>query len=115
MAVTLKDIADELGLSTMTVSRALRGASRASAETRQRVREVAKRLGYQPTTGVMLPPTVRSGKGSHSLRIILPTVSHRIGAEGGSWWLDRMMKAMQERMELSDGRLVEQHFPRSMR
>src|SRR5689334_11381105 len=40
----------------------------------------------------MLPPTVRTGKGSHSLRIILPTVSHRIGAEGGSWWLDRMMK-----------------------
>ena len=85
--------------------------SRASPETRQRVHEVAKRLGYQPTSGVMLPPTVRTGKGSRSLGIILPTVSHRIGAEGGSWWLDRMMKAMQERMELSDGRLVEQPFP----
>jgi LacI family transcriptional regulator len=111
MPITLKHIADELGLSTMTVSRALRGVTRSNPETRQLVRETAKRLGYQPFTGVMLPPTVRSGKGNHTLRVLLPTVSHRIGAEGGAWWLDRMVAAMRERMEMSNGRLVEQHFP----
>src|SRR5687768_7522930 len=111
MPVTLKDIADELGLSAMTVSRALRGVTRSNPETRQLVRDAAKRLGYQPFTGVMLPPTVRNGKGNHTLRVLMPTISHRIGAEGGSWWLDRMVSAMRERMEMSNGRLTEQHFP----
>lgn len=110
MAVTLKHIADELGLSKMTVSRALRGVSRINPDTRQRVRETAVRLGYQSITGIMLPPPVRNGKGNHSLRLLLPTVSRRIGAEGGAWWLDRMAAAMRRRLELSNGRLVEQHF-----
>jgi LacI family transcriptional regulator len=111
MRVTLKHIADELGMSQMTVSRALRGVSRTRPQTRKRVRETAVRLGYQPIGGVMLPPTVRSGKGNHTLRLLLPTVSRRIGAEAGSWWLDRMVRAMRSRLELSNGRLVEQHFP----
>ena len=81
MAVTLKNIADELGISQMTVSRALRGVSRINPETRQRVREAAVRLGYQPIGGVMLPPTIRSGKGNHTLRLLLPTISCRIGAD----------------------------------
>ncbi len=110
MSVTLQDIALEVGLSQMTVSRALRGVSRISPETRQRVREAAVRLGYKPVSGVMFAPSVRNGKGDHSLRILLPTVTRRIGAEGGSWWLDRMAGAMRERVKLSNGRLVEQHF-----
>jgi len=110
MSITLKHIANELGVSQMTVSRALRGVSRTNSGTRQMIREAAKRMGYQPIGGVMLPPTVRSGKGNHSLRVLMPTVNHRIGAEGGSWWLDRMVTAMRERMTVSNGRLVEQHF-----
>ncbi len=110
MAVTLKDIAEELGVSQMTVSRALRGVSRINPRTRQRVREMAIRLGYQPIGGVMFSPAVRSGKGNHSLRLLLPTVARRIGAEGGSWWLDRMVAGLRARLELSNGRFVEQHF-----
>lgn len=110
MPVTLKHIADELGVSQMTVSRALRGVSRIKPQTRQMVRETAIRLGYQPIGGVMLPPTVRSGKGNHTLRVLLPTISRRIGAESGSWWLDQMVLAMRGRLDLSNGRLVEQHF-----
>lgn len=110
MPVTLRHIAEELGISQMTVSRALRGVSRTSPETRRRVRDAAVRLGYQPIEGVFAAPTVRAGKGNHSLRLLLPTISRRLGAEGGSWWLDRMVTAMRERLELSNGRLVEQHF-----
>ncbi|HTS19561.1 MAG TPA: LacI family DNA-binding transcriptional regulator [Verrucomicrobiae bacterium] len=110
MSVTLQHIADEVGLSTMTVSRALRGVSRINPETRRRVRDAAQRLGYQPISGVMFPPSVRGGKGDHNLRILLPTIARRIGADGGAWWLDRMTRAMQTRIRLSNGRLVEQHF-----
>lgn len=44
--VTLRDIADEVGLSVAAVSYALRGLQ-VPEETQQRVREVADRLGYQ--------------------------------------------------------------------
>ena len=45
---TLKDIARELGLSPATVSRALNDYPEVGRETRARVREAAKRLGYAP-------------------------------------------------------------------
>lgn len=44
--VTLRDIADETGLSSAAVSYALRGLQ-VPAETQERVREAADRLGYQ--------------------------------------------------------------------
>jgi len=43
---SLKTIARELGMSVTTVSRALAGGERISAETIRRVRETAERLGY---------------------------------------------------------------------
>lgn len=45
--VTLKDLADRLGLSVNTVSKALRGSSGMSERTRQAVRELAERSGYR--------------------------------------------------------------------
>lgn len=48
MAVTLKDIATEVGLSHVTVSKVLRGAGGISEETRKRVFAVAERLRYRP-------------------------------------------------------------------
>jgi LacI family transcriptional regulator len=47
-ATTLKDIAQALGLSTSTVSRALRQSYEVSEETRQRVFEYAQKLNYHP-------------------------------------------------------------------
>ncbi|TKW65553.1 MAG: LacI family transcriptional regulator [Paracoccus denitrificans] len=44
--VTLKTIAAELGVSVTTVARALKDGDRISAETVQRVRDAADRLGY---------------------------------------------------------------------
>jgi DNA-binding LacI/PurR family transcriptional regulator len=43
---SIKDVAREVGVSTATVSRALRGLPRVSEETRERVLEAASRLGY---------------------------------------------------------------------
>lgn len=44
--VRIKDIAQRLGLSLMTVSRALRNSSDVAPVTRARVREVAREMGY---------------------------------------------------------------------
>jgi LacI family transcriptional regulator len=48
MTVTLRDIAQRLGVSVTTVSRALAGYNDVAEGTRQRVRAVADELGYQP-------------------------------------------------------------------
>ena len=50
MAVTIYDVAKEAGVSAMTVSMALRGDKRVRESTRQRVLEMARRLGYTPNT-----------------------------------------------------------------
>jgi LacI family transcriptional regulator len=46
--VTLAQVADEAGVSAMTVSNVLNGKPGASDETRRRVMEVVERLGYVP-------------------------------------------------------------------
>jgi LacI family transcriptional regulator len=47
-AVTIKDIAKALGLSTSTVSRALRDSYEISPETKQAVLEYARQINYRP-------------------------------------------------------------------
>jgi LacI family transcriptional regulator len=46
---TIKDVAKEAGVSTTTVSYALKGDKKISEDTIQKVREVAKRLKYRPS------------------------------------------------------------------
>ncbi len=46
----LSDIADELGLSQSTVSRALSGKGRISEDTRRRVTEYIQKTGYRPNS-----------------------------------------------------------------
>lgn len=48
-AVRISDVAAAAGVSNTTVSHALNGKGRLPEETRRRVREVADRLGYQPS------------------------------------------------------------------
>lgn len=110
MAVTLQDIALELNVSPMTVSRALRGVSRVSPKMLQRVRDTASRLGYQSTRGVLVPLSARGTTG-HTLRLLMPTVVHRLGVDGGTWYLDQLTTAVRNRLEFSNGTLIEQHFP----
>ena len=47
-AVTIKDIARELGISTSAVSKALKDSHEISAKTKQLVLDCARRLNYQP-------------------------------------------------------------------
>src|SRR5579863_6899281 len=48
MPVRMKDIAAELGVSVMTVSKVLRNEGRISAATRERILKRIKERGYQP-------------------------------------------------------------------
>lgn len=58
---TLKQIGAELGLSPATVSRALNGFPEVNRDTREKVREVADRLGYRPNRVAQRLVTGRSG------------------------------------------------------
>ena len=47
--VTIKQVAEEAGVSTQTVSRVVNDRPDVAPETRRRVKEVIKKLGYQPS------------------------------------------------------------------
>lgn len=58
--VTLKDIAQELGLSVKAVSTGLNGTGRLSLETRKKIQEAARRMGYTPNVAARSLVTHRS-------------------------------------------------------
>lgn len=57
----LKDLADRLGLSQTTVSRALNGYPEVSAATRERVMDAARRFDYRPNASARRLATGRAG------------------------------------------------------
>jgi LacI family transcriptional regulator len=73
VATTLKDIAQEVGLSITTVSRALAGYEDVAPETRRRIKEVARELGYYPN----LTAQRLQKKRTDTLGFIMPTVGPR--------------------------------------
>src|SRR5262245_42119511 len=77
MPVTLADIARELGVSKMTVSRAINNHPLIHPETRERVLEVARRLNYQPNQHARALATSRS----YLLGIIVPDLMNLYFAE----------------------------------
>jgi LacI family transcriptional regulator len=77
MPVTLADIARELGVSKMTVSRAINDHPLINAETRVRVLEVARRLNYQPNQHARALATNRS----HLIGVVVPDLMHSYFAE----------------------------------
>lgn len=70
--VTIKDIAKEAGISYTTVSRALNGHPRVTADTRELVVSVANRLGYSPNA--MARGLVQ--KSSQTIGIMVPDISN---------------------------------------
>src|SRR5207342_1604104 len=77
MSVTLADIARELGVSKMTVSRAINNNPLISPETRVRVLEVARRMNYQPNQHARALATNRS----YLIGVIVPDLMNLYFAE----------------------------------
>lgn len=67
----IKDVARELGVSTATVSRALRGLPRVSPDTRERVLEAATRMGYVASPHAA---SLASGQ-THAIGVVVPNVT----------------------------------------
>lgn len=76
-AVTIVDIGRQLGLSAMTISRALTGNPEVSDKTRQRVLQCARELGYQPNRWARSLATRRSS----IIGVVIPDISHSFFAE----------------------------------
>src|SRR6185369_9204010 len=77
MAVRLKDIARDLGVSVVTVSKVLRGNTDIGEETRKRVLKRMKELNYQPN---MLARGLASGK-TYTVGLVVPDLVHPFFAE----------------------------------
>jgi len=77
MPVTLADIAREVGVSKMTVSRAINNHPLISAETRARVLAVARRLNYQPNQYARALATNRS----YLIGVVVPDLMNLYFAE----------------------------------
>ena len=71
-AITIKDIARELGISVSTVSRALQNHPDISEQTKQMVRECARRLNYKPN---MMASNLRTCR-NNTIGVVLPEVNH---------------------------------------
>src|SRR3989442_6566475 len=77
MPTTLADIARELGVSKMTVSRAINNHPEISPETRSRVLEAAQRMNYRPNQYARALTTNRS----FLLGVVVPDLMHSYFAE----------------------------------
>ncbi len=77
MAVRMKDIAEELGVSLVTVSKVLRNKKDVGEATRKRILQRARELNYQPN---MLARGLASGK-SYAIGLIVPDLLQTFFAE----------------------------------
>lgn len=77
VAVRMKDIAQDLGVSLMTVSKALRSHSDISEETRQRVLKRMRELKYQPD---WIARSMVTGR-TYLVGLVLPDLMHSFFAE----------------------------------
>jgi len=77
MAVRLKDIARDLGVSVVTVSKVLRGNADIGEATRKRVLKRMKELNYQPN---MMARGLASGR-TYTVGLVVPDLVHPFFAE----------------------------------
>lgn len=75
--VTLKHIAEELGISAMTVSRAINNRSNVDEKTRERVLKKAKSMGYTPNH---IAKSLVSNKTS-TIGVVVPEIAHSFFAQ----------------------------------
>ena len=77
MSVRLKDIAKDLGVSVMTVSKALRDHEDIAERTRRRIRERARELMYEPN----LNARSLASKRTYLIGLVVPDMMHSFFAE----------------------------------
>ena len=77
MPVRMKDIAKELGLSVVTISKVLRNHPDIAEETRQRILQRMKELDYRPNTMARSLVTGRS----YLVGLVVPDLLHPFFAE----------------------------------
>jgi LacI family transcriptional regulator len=77
LAIRLKDIAADIGVSAITVSKVLRNKSDVGEETRKRVLQRVKELNYHPN---LLARGLASGR-SNTVGLIVPDLVHTFFAE----------------------------------
>ena len=77
MHVRMKDIAQDLGLSVITVSKALRGRPDIGAETRARVLRRAEELNYRPNLSARALVTGRT----NMMGLVIPDLTHAFFSE----------------------------------
>lgn len=87
MVATQKDIADKLGISVATVSRALGGYSDIAKSTQERVKEVAGEMGYSPN----ITARQLQKRRTDTIGLILPSENLRISDPFFSEFLSGIM------------------------
>jgi len=71
-SVTLREVAAALGVSTMTVSRAINDRPNVDAKTKKRILDVAKKMGYTPN---LVAKSLVSSK-TYTIGVVIPEISH---------------------------------------
>jgi LacI family transcriptional regulator len=74
--VSLRDIAQKLGLSHSTVSRALRNRPRVSTELRDKIQQAAQEMGYRPDPMLSALAQYRQGKTSLEINSAIGWINH---------------------------------------
>jgi len=75
--VTNQDIAQHVGVSTMTVSNALRGTGKMKEATRREIFRTAQQLGHNRARAVVFPSVHSRGVPGPALRLIMPLFTER--------------------------------------
>lgn len=100
--VTQRDVARKIGCSHATVSLALSGNPRISADVREKIVRVAEEMGYRPDPGLTLLARDRFARRSADYRATLAYLTH--SRETGASQL-RHLEAAQQRAEQSGYRV----------
>lgn len=90
MANGIVDVARAAGVSTATVSRALRGLPNVTAATRERVREAADALGYVPSPSAS---SLASGR-TRTIGLMTPWVAH--------WFFANVIEGAERALRVED-------------
>lgn len=90
MGITIRDVADAAGVSTATVSRALRGLPNVDERTRNRVQQVAAELDY-----VISPSASRLASGrTGSIAVVTPYIAR--------WFFSTVLSGVEDVLQAAD-------------